>query len=213
METKETLVVMDTTLGKIKFKLYNDTYGHNAGDMALDTIVKTVNRCTRRTDRLIRLGGDEFLLVLPEMDEENFVQKLKQIQSQIHEAQVPGYSKMRLSVSVGGVLTRDETIGEAAMRADQLMYLAKQRKNMVVTEKDQILGCQDDVVRQENRREKQRILIVDDVISTGGSLHALETLAAKSTGTVVGCCAALAEGDAAKRTDIFFLEPLPLFLH
>ena len=59
----------------------------------------------------------------------------------------------------------------------------------------------------------KRILIVDDVISTGGSLHALETLAAKSTGTVVGCCAALAEGDAAKRTDIFFLEPLPLFAH
>ena len=61
--------------------------------------------------------------------------------------------------------------------------------------------------------DSKRILIVDDVISTGGSLHALETLAAKSTGTVVGCCAALAEGDAAKRTDIFFLEPLPLFAH
>ena len=59
----------------------------------------------------------------------------------------------------------------------------------------------------------KRILIVDDVISTGGSLHALETLASKSTGKVVGCCAALAEGDAAKRTDIFFLEPLPLFIH
>lgn len=59
----------------------------------------------------------------------------------------------------------------------------------------------------------KRILIVDDVISTGGSLHALETLAAKSTGTVVGCCAALAEGDAAKRTDITFLAPLPLFFH
>ena len=43
----------------------------------------------------------------------------------------------------------------------------------------------------------KRILIVDDVISTGGSLHALETLAAKSTGTVVGCCAALGEGAAA----------------
>ena len=59
----------------------------------------------------------------------------------------------------------------------------------------------------------KRILIVDDVISTGGSLHALETLAAKSTGTVVGRCAALAEGDASKRTDIIFLEPLPLFFH
>ena len=56
----------------------------------------------------------------------------------------------------------------------------------------------------------KRILIVDDVISTGGSLHALETLAAKSTGTVVGCCAVLAEGDASERKDIFFLEPLPL---
>ena len=59
----------------------------------------------------------------------------------------------------------------------------------------------------------KRNLIVDDVISTGGSLHALETLAARSTGKVVGCCAALAEGDAAKRTDIFFLAPLPLFIH
>ena len=54
-------------------------------------------------------------------------------------------------------------------------------------------------------------MIVDDVISTGGSLHALETLAAKSTGTVVARAAVLAEGDAAKREDILFLEPLPLF--
>ena len=57
----------------------------------------------------------------------------------------------------------------------------------------------------------KRVLIVDDVISTGGSLHALETLAAKSTGTVVAKAAVLAEGDAADRGDIVFLEPLPLF--
>ena len=46
----------------------------------------------------------------------------------------------------------------------------------------------------------KRILIVDDVISTGGSLHALETLVGHSKGTVVGRAAVLAEGDAAKRT-------------
>ena len=57
----------------------------------------------------------------------------------------------------------------------------------------------------------KRVLIVDDVISTGGSLHALETLAAKSTGTVVAKAAVLAEGEAADRGDIVFLEPLPLF--
>ena len=57
----------------------------------------------------------------------------------------------------------------------------------------------------------KRILIVDDVISTGGSLHALETLAAKSSGTVVAKAAVLAEGEAADRGDIVFLAPLPLF--
>lgn len=57
----------------------------------------------------------------------------------------------------------------------------------------------------------QRILIVDDVISTGGSLHALDTLAGKSSGTVVARAAVLAEGDAAQRGDILYLEQLPLF--
>ena len=57
----------------------------------------------------------------------------------------------------------------------------------------------------------RRILIVDDVISTGGSLLAMEKLIALAGGTVTGKVAVLAEGDAAKRTDIKFLAPLPLF--
>ncbi len=59
----------------------------------------------------------------------------------------------------------------------------------------------------------KRVLIVDDVISTGGSLHALETLVEKSSGTIVCMAAVLAEGDAAKRKDIIYLAPLPLFEH
>jgi len=50
-------------------------------------------------------------------------------------------------------------------------------------------------------------------ISTGGSLHALDALAARSSGTIVAQAAVLAEGDAAERKDIIFLEPLPLFAH
>ena len=57
----------------------------------------------------------------------------------------------------------------------------------------------------------RRILIVDDVISTGKSLEALEKLVEKAGGIVVGRAAILAEGEAAERTDITFLEPLPLF--
>lgn len=57
----------------------------------------------------------------------------------------------------------------------------------------------------------KRILIIDDVISTGGSLLAMESLVKLAGGTVAGKIAVLAEGDAQKREDIKFLAPLPLF--
>ena len=57
----------------------------------------------------------------------------------------------------------------------------------------------------------KRILIIDDVISTGGSLRAMEALVEMAGGTVAGRIAVLAEGDAQKRDDIKFLAPLPLF--
>ncbi len=59
----------------------------------------------------------------------------------------------------------------------------------------------------------KRIVIVDDVISTGESLIAVEKLIAKAGGIVVGRAAVLAEGDAADRTDIIYLEKLPLFFN
>ena len=57
----------------------------------------------------------------------------------------------------------------------------------------------------------KRVLLMDDVISTGGSLHAMEELVALAGGIVAGRVAVLAEGDAQKREDIKFLAPLPLF--
>lgn len=63
------------------------------------------------------------------------------------------------------------------------------------------------------RLNGKRVLIVDDVISTGESLRALEELLAKTTGKAVAKMAVLAEGDAKDRDDIIFLEPLPLFFN
>lgn len=57
----------------------------------------------------------------------------------------------------------------------------------------------------------KRVVIVDDVISTGESLHALESLVTQAGGTIVGRMTLLAEGEAADRTDLIYLEKLPLF--
>lgn len=63
-----------------------------------------------------------------------------------------------------------------------------------------------------NKLKGKKVLIIDDVISTGESLRAIEALVEKAGGIICGKGAVLAEGDAAKRTDIFFLEELPLFV-
>ncbi|TQS75051.1 adenine phosphoribosyltransferase [Ornithinibacillus gellani] len=60
--------------------------------------------------------------------------------------------------------------------------------------------------------EGKRVALVDDVISTGESIHALEELVVKAGGNVVAKAAILAEGDAAERDDIIFLEKLPIFI-
>ena len=57
----------------------------------------------------------------------------------------------------------------------------------------------------------KRILLMDDVISTGGSIHAMEELVKLAGGIVAGRVSVLAEGDAAARKDIKFLAPLPVF--
>ena len=67
--------------------------------------------------------------------------------------------------------------------------------------------------RKAQKLKEKRVLIVDDVISTGESLHAVEELVKAAGGIIVGKAAVLAEGDAAKRDDIFFLEELPLFFN
>ncbi len=78
----------------------------------------------------------------------------------------------------------------------------------ITTESSQTLYIDGDDAEYLNGK---RVLIVDDVISTGGSLASLENLVRQSGGKIVGKMAILAEGDAIRRDDIIYLEKLPLF--
>ena len=72
------------------FKIYNDTFGHDAGDLVLTTVVGIIKDNIRRTDMLIRMGGDEFLLIMPDIGEQAFADKLNQIQEKCPFLQSPG---------------------------------------------------------------------------------------------------------------------------
>lgn len=138
------------------FKLCNDTYGHSAGDAALRLITSIIHRCIRSTDMLVRYGGDELLLILPDISAEAFVRKLKDINKRLFAAHLPEFEKMHVSASIGGVMAVGIPIGDALPIADKRMYLAKHRKNTVVT-----ADIAPDAVCSENEH-RPMVLIVDD---------------------------------------------------
>ena len=117
------------------FKLYNDTCGHNAGDLALTTVAGVIRGMIRRTTDILipATAGMKPLLAMPGVKEEDFTQKLRQIQNEVHSKEVPGFSRSQLSVSIGGVLSEEHKIENAVEMADKLMYRAKNHKNAVVT--------------------------------------------------------------------------------
>lgn len=88
-------------------------------------------------------------------------------------------------------------------------------KNLITTDVDSITTAKTQTLcigeRETQMLRGKRVLIVDDVISTGESLLALEKLVGLAGGNIVGKMAVLAEGDAIGREDLIYLEPLPLF--
>lgn len=138
------------------FKLYNDIYGHDMGDQVLCIVADVIKNCIRKTDKLIRYGGDEFLLILSDMVRGTLRGKLLRIQEAIENATIPNCPRLKLTASIGGVISEDGKIDEAIAKADQLMYKAKDHKAQVITE------CDKTIFKKEKIQNKPRILIVDD---------------------------------------------------
>ena len=102
---------------------------------------------------LVRYGGDEFVLVIPGISADVFARKLHDMADKVAETPVPGYENINLTVSVGGVLSEGRTVEEAVRQADGLMYKAKGRKNLVITDSDDL---------DSYEFHKPLLLVVDD---------------------------------------------------
>ena len=141
------------------FKICNDTYGHHAGDLALEAAANAIRSCIRNADLLIRYGGDEFLLVLPGIPSDILQAKLEQIRAAVQQATVPGYPHFRLSLSIGGTMQAiTDSMENAVRRADRLMYQAKGRKNAVMVE----VPGHSLAALEKLLQKKSQILLVDD---------------------------------------------------
>lgn len=138
------------------FKAANDVYGHYAGNSVLETVAGVLRRNLGEKDRLIRRGEDRLLLLLPEVGQSDFGQKLEHLRLQLAAAGVPGYSHLHISVSIGGVWIRDGEVSAAVEHAERLATYAQMQKNTVITEQQPERTAAAPVHR------RQSVLIVDD---------------------------------------------------
>lgn len=112
------------------FKEINDTYGHDAGDRALQTLCATVMSILRKTDIAGRYGGDEFMLILPETSVKGAEILAGKLLEALKETDLDflGEVNRTLSISIGiaGLETKDDTLDTLVKRADGAMYMSKQ---------------------------------------------------------------------------------------
>ena len=111
-------------VGGDRFKAINDTYGHATGDEALLVIARAIQSCIRTTDHLIRYGGDEFILLMPDIPEEIFRRKLEFIAERVQSAVLPGCPEAVLAVTIGATY-QEGVVADLIHAADRAMYEGK----------------------------------------------------------------------------------------
>lgn len=121
------IIIMDID----DFKSINDNYGHNAGDQLLKEIAQLLTSSFRKTDTIIRWGGEEFLILLPNTDT-NTTQKLTlQLRDTISSMNFIGTVTRTASFGIATII-ENESLDSAIIRADEALYLAKNNgKNRV----------------------------------------------------------------------------------
>jgi diguanylate cyclase (GGDEF)-like protein len=111
------------------FKVFNDTYGHQAGDLVLKEVAQNIINCSRSIDIPCRYGGEEFAIILPETDREQAILFIERLRREIEEMRVEyGTSLLRVTVSAGVISFPDHNPNDAfefLAMADKALYQSK----------------------------------------------------------------------------------------
>lgn len=127
------------------FKHINDNYGHDVGDIVLQSIAQTVLSCVRKTDVVIRYGGDEFVIIFFSIPQEIFEKNLERIRHSVDSLIIDGHPELHMSVSIGGAYGSG-TANKLFKVADNMMYQSKKQKNQVnLCLLNEILGSADSI--------------------------------------------------------------------
>lgn len=121
------------------FKMLNDQHGHAAGDSALKHLAGVIKRAVRPTDIVTRMGGEEFVVILPNTNLDEAVVTMARLQRSLTKEYFLGNNqKLLITFSAGVALFKvEDDVATILLRADQAMYLAKKSgKNRVMTEID-----------------------------------------------------------------------------
>jgi diguanylate cyclase (GGDEF)-like protein len=126
-----------------KFKLINDTYGHAAGDAALQSVSEALKTSLRKTDILGRYGGDEFMIILPETSLAGAKLLAEKVRFAVSEIELSVDKKKRiglsLSLGVASCCAPAENIDTLVRLADSALYTSKQSgRNKVSAMSDEV---------------------------------------------------------------------------
>jgi diguanylate cyclase (GGDEF)-like protein len=113
------------------FKMFNDNFGHQAGDEVLRVVATTLGLCLRGTDIAGRYGGDEFLVILPQADEPGARMLLNRVKRKLEEQAKAGFPPVPIELAAGfAVFPRDgHNKRDLITHADQSMYAEKRIKS------------------------------------------------------------------------------------
>lgn len=116
------------------FKQVNDSFGHPTGDKVLAKVTSTIASCLRSDDKIIRWGGEEFLLVMPGCDASSAVATLERCRRSVQQA-CNGLLPLSVTLSAGvGQVAPEQVLSDAIERIDQALYRAKQAgRNQIQT--------------------------------------------------------------------------------